>query len=154
MRAQSCPHLLEISCFPGGTSGLASGVEDCTMAPKVQENGGAGRRKQRVFPRVSPRKARVSAYAREFIPIMMQQDWISRHIYHCLLSQRSPWLGEEIKHCMTSDELLTGKANASKSLVQVIPLRNKNITVRRKKDAQLGEGTIACPAIDHPHGCK
>ena len=124
------------------------------MAPKVQENGGAGRRKQRVFPRVSPRKARVSAYAREFIPIMMQQDWISRHIYHCLLSQRSPWLGEEIKHCMTSDELLTGKANASKSLVQVIPLRNKNITVRRKKDAQLGEGTIACPAIDHPHGCK
>ena len=129
--------MLEISCFPGDPSGLASGVEDCTMAPKVQENGGAGRRKQRVFPRVSPRKARVSAYAREFIPIMMQQDWISRHIYHCLLSQRSPWLGEEIKHCMTSDELLTGKANASKSLVQVIHSRTRTSEFRERKTPSL-----------------
>ena len=95
------------------------------MAPKVHENAGAGQRKKRVFPRVSPKKARVSAYAREFIPLMKQQDWISRHIWFRLLSARMPWLGEEIKQCLTSDELLTGKANASKPLVQVIPLKNK-----------------------------
>ena len=105
------------------------------MAPTVQENAGAGKIKKRVFPRVSPNKTRVSAYARQFIPIMMQQDWISRHIYHGLLCQLKPWLGEEIKHCMTTDELLTGKANASKPLVQVIPLKNKNIRGPRKKDA-------------------
>ena len=105
------------------------------MAPKVQENAGAGSRRKRFFPRVSPKKVRVSAYARQFIPIMMQQDWISRHIYHRLMSQRTPWLAEEIKHCMTSDELLTGKANASKPLVQVIPLKNKNVRAPRQKDA-------------------
>ena len=105
------------------------------MAPKVHENAGAGQRKKRVFPRVSPKKARVSAYAREFIPNIKGLDWISRHIYHRLLSARDPWLGEEIKHCMTSDELLTGKANASKPLVQVIPLKNKNIRKPRKKVA-------------------
>ena len=105
------------------------------MAPKVQKNAGAGQRRQRVFPRVSPRKAKVSAYARQFIPIMMQKDWISRHIYHRLLSQRMPRLGEEIKHCMSSDDLLTGKADASKPLVQIIPLKNHNKRLRKKKVA-------------------
>ena len=105
------------------------------MAPKVQENAGAGRKRKRVFPRVSPKKARVSALARQFIPYMMQQDWISRHTYHRWISERKPWLGKEMEHCMTSDELLTGKANASKPLVQVIPLKNKNIRAPRKKDA-------------------
>ena len=132
---QSCSHLLEISCCLGGTSGFASEAADCTMAPKGQENARAAQKKKRVFPRVSPKKARVSAYARSFIPNMMQLDWIKRHSYHRLLCQRKPWLGEEINLCMTSDELLTGKANASKPLVQVIPLRNKNMRTCRKKDA-------------------
>ena len=105
------------------------------MAPKAQPNAGAGQRRKRVFPRVSPTRTRVSAYAREFIPIMMQLDWISRHIYHRCLSQRMPWLGEDIKRCMTSDDLLTGKANASKPLVDIIPLRNKKVRVPKKKDA-------------------
>ena len=105
------------------------------MAPKVHENAGAGQRKERVFPRVSPKKARVSAYAREFIPLMKQQDWVSRHIWFRCLSARIPWAGEEIKQCLTSDELLTGKANASKPLVQVIPLKNKTIRSSRKKGA-------------------
>ena len=62
-------------------------------------------------------------------------DWISRHIYHRLLMARDPLQGEEFKHCMTADGLLTGKANASKPLVQVIPLKNKNIKKPRKKVA-------------------
>ena len=95
------------------------------MAPKGNENAEAKKKRKRVFSRVSPKKARVSSYAREFIPNMKGLDWISRHIYHRLLSVRNPRLGEEIKHCMTSDELLSGKANASKPLVQVIPLKNK-----------------------------
>ena len=105
------------------------------MAPKVQEDADEVRRRKRVFPRVSPRKARVSALARQFSSHMMQQDWISRHIYHRFISERKPWLGDELEHCMTSDELLTGKANASKSLVQIIPLKNKNIRAAKKKDA-------------------
>ena len=105
------------------------------MAPKGYENAEARQRRKRVFPRVSPKKARVSAYAREFIPNIKGLDWISRHIYHRCLSQRMPWLGEDIKRCMTSDDLLTGKANASKPLVDIIPLRNKKIRVPKKKNA-------------------
>ena len=115
--------------FPCGTLGFVSAAEDCTMAPKAQPNARARQRRKRVSLRVSLTRARVSVYAREFIPIMMQLDWISTHIYHRCLSQRMPWLGEDIKRCMTSDEVLTGKANASKPLVDIIPLRNKKIRV-------------------------
>ena len=105
------------------------------MVAKAQPNAGAGERRKRVFPRVSPTRARVCAYAREFIPIMMKLDWINRHLYHRCLSQRMPWLGEDIKRCMTSDDLLTGKANASKPLVDIIPLRNQKIRAPTKKNA-------------------
>ena len=105
------------------------------MAPKVQDNAGTGQKKKRVWPRVSPKQQRVSPNARMMIPSLMKMDWVSRHIYHDLICKHMPSTGEEILRCMTSDELLTGKANACKPLVQIIPLKNKNIKGLRNKEA-------------------
>ena len=124
------------------------------MAPKGQQSAEAGRGKKRVWPRISPPKKKVSAYARQFIPNMLELDWVRRHLYHRLICQRMPAIGADIQRCLTSDELLTGEANASKPLVEVIPLKNKNMKRPRQKKPQHSSGAIAGPAVDASMTCK
>ena len=106
------------------------------MAPKLQQKSGAEKKRRRVWPRVNPRKKSVSLYARDYISNMMKLDWVSRHLYFKMLSRIAPSLCKEIALHLTSDDLLTGTANASWPLVEVIPLRNKNKRGPRKKKPQ------------------